>query len=452
MEGRVDPLYHSKYISGFISRLKFEKDRIKSISLYVKSGFAAGKNDQSDISKGIVQIRPTNLDSDGILKFDKNIYVDGILEGDLLEREEILFNNTNSQDLVGKTGYFDRDGDFCCSNHITRIKVNKSKALPKYLKEILSLYQRKQIFYNLCTNWNNQSGVNSAALSELLIPLPPLDVQQQIIDIMDSAYEEKRTKEKQAQELLDNINGYLLDELEISMPAEEENTPENRRFYVNSSEVLGGRLAPNFHRKIFRELLVKLKNINSQTLGKISIFSNETWDQNSYFHDKFPYIEISEIDISNGSINNIHFIDKSEVPSRAKMIVRENDIIISTTRPNRGAISMITKKEHFSIASTGFVVLREISSSNIQREFLFHILRSQACLMQLEMRQSGGNYPAVTLSDVREILIPILPLEKQQEICDHISDIRNKSTEFKCQAIEAVNVAKTQVEKILLGE
>jgi type I restriction enzyme S subunit len=114
-----------------------------------------------------------------------------------------LFNNTNSQELVGKTAILKESKTLFFSNHITRIKVNKEKALPDYLWIILNIYQRKNVFYSICTNWNNQSGIGIELLKSLKIPLPPKEIQQQIVDIYNHAVEEKRAKEQEAKELLE---------------------------------------------------------------------------------------------------------------------------------------------------------------------------------------------------------------------------------------------------------
>ena len=55
-----------------------------------------------------------------------------------------------------------------------------------------------------------------------------------------------------------------------------------------------------------------------------------------------------------------NFIEIAKAPSRAKMIVHNGDIIISTTRPTRGAISLVNTKLPILIASTGFSVIREV--------------------------------------------------------------------------------------------
>lgn len=62
-------------------------------------------------------------------------------------------------------------------------------------------------------------------------------------------------------------------------------------FLVRSSE-LEGRLDPNFYRSY---LIKNFKKALFEKLGNIARFSNEIWDQKSFFEKSFPYIEIGEI-------------------------------------------------------------------------------------------------------------------------------------------------------------
>ena len=149
-----------------------------------------------------------------------------------------------------------------------------------------------------------------------------------------------------------------------------EHTDKNKIFIINRSEI-EGRIDSSFYKQEYKDNVEKIKGINHRRLGELIKFSTETWNQKDFFESSFPYIEISEVDINSGKINNIVQVEKEKAASRAKMIVRENDIIISTTRPSRGAISIISKEQNFSIASTGFSVLREIKSNEIDRNFLF---------------------------------------------------------------------------------
>jgi type I restriction enzyme, S subunit len=191
----------------------------------------------------------------------------------------------------------------------------------------------------------------------------------------------------------------------------------NRVFLLQRSE-LEGRLDPHFYLQGYKDLYNKIKSKNHKRLGDIVKFSNETWNQKDFFDNTFPYIEISEIDTVSGEIQKISIVEKEQAASRAKMIVRENDIIVSTTRPNRGAISLIKKEHDFSIASTGFSVIREITYNELNREFLFTVLKQQFSLKQFEQRSSGGNYPAITQEELSNVIIPIPDVNKQKQVLE----------------------------------
>lgn len=184
---------------------------------------------------------------------------------------------------------------------------------------------------------------------------------------------------------------------------------------IHMSDIIGERMDVQFRMgidKIFHSLMDMPTRI--RPLGEIVGFSRESWDQKSLFDDKFPYIEIGSIDTLTGSIKDVNWVSVKDVPSRAKKIVRKNDILISTTRPNRGAIC-IYKNESISIASSGFSVIREISDE-VLREFLFIVLRLPISLEQMMQRSSGGNYPAIVESELKKLMLPIPPIEKQREI------------------------------------
>ena len=117
-------------------------------------------------------------------------------------------------------------------------------------------------------------------------------------------------------------------------------------------------------------------------------FSRETWNPKQ--SPKFPYIPIGDIDLKTSEVQSISEISLSNVPSRAKMVVRENDIIISKTRPSRGALCLIDKRWDGFIALTGFAVVRPIKAE-INRKYLFHALRFDSTLKQFEQRCPWGN-------------------------------------------------------------
>ncbi|MEY4937671.1 MAG: hypothetical protein RIS64_4030, partial [Bacteroidota bacterium] len=293
-----------------------------------------------------------------------------------------------------------------------------------------------------------QPNINAEEYKSLIIPIPPLDIQQQIVSIFEAAYAEKQQKETQAAQLLASIDGYLLEKLGITLPQAVE---KKKTFVVWSDRVSGGRFDPAFYKPEYIQLLEGIRHTRYEKLSHLVKFSSETWNQKDYFKDDFPYIEISEINLSKGIISNVNQVKILEAPSRAKMIVRKGDIIISTTRPNRGAIAKISENEDFSIASTGFAILRHYDKSKIVPNYLHTILRHRICLTQMEQRSSGGNYPAITQDELGNINIPIPSISVQQEIVLHLEKITKQAQQLETEAKTALAAAKRAVEKQILG-
>jgi Restriction endonuclease S subunits len=225
-----------------------------------------------------------------------------------------------------------------------------------------------------------------------------------------------------------------------------QNIDSNKVFLVNFSE-LEGRLDPLFYTSQFVEITNALKKTTSyKLLGQVVNFSNEFWNQKDYYKESFPYIEIGAINITDGTIREIVYIPVEEAPSRAKVIVRTNDIIISTTRPGRGAIAKITEHENNYIVSTGFSVIRSVDGS-VDRDYLFSILRLDILLKQMIQRSTGGNYPAITQEELSKVVVPI----PSKEIQDRIVSIIQVALSEKQQKEKQAKVLLNSIDDYLLG-
>ncbi len=194
---RLDPIFYFSDLNRFNAGT-YESESLQAVSISFVSGVGAGKQDQSDERQGIIQIRPTNINRDGALKYDKNIYLPEDFKGEKIEVDDVLFNNTNSQVLVGKTTILKEEKELFFSNHITKIKVNKRKIYPDYLEIILNAYQKSKIFYSICTNWNNQSGIGLDVLKSLMIPVPPLEKQTEIANHITQIRNQAKQLQQQA--------------------------------------------------------------------------------------------------------------------------------------------------------------------------------------------------------------------------------------------------------------
>lgn len=201
---RFDPLFHSFKLWHAIEAAPVPHKKLGLCCHYLKSGFAAGGDMQLFDDGGVIQLRPTNIDANREWTFEKNIYLseDTLIDrpDDIVQSGEVLFNNTNSQELVGKTVYMGMaEQPFFCSNHMTRIQAINTGLNPEYLAALLNAYQRLKVFFSLCTNWNNQSGVNVDLLRQLPIPVPPLTRQAAIAEHIGAMRQESKRLRAEAQ-------------------------------------------------------------------------------------------------------------------------------------------------------------------------------------------------------------------------------------------------------------
>lgn len=175
---------------------------VEDICLSIKSGFAAGKQDQGDAlsdEERVPHLRPFSITTDGELSFATKKYVPlaSLTTADFCEKGEVLFNNTNSIDLVGKTTVFDVDCSCAVSNHITRLKL-KDGVDPYYVAAFFNMLLRLDYWKFLCTNFNNQSGINNETLKKVRIILPDIDKQREFAGEVVSHYKKAIQLREQA--------------------------------------------------------------------------------------------------------------------------------------------------------------------------------------------------------------------------------------------------------------
>ncbi len=162
--------------------------KLKEISNDIQQGFASGKRDEN----GIIQLRMNNITTDGkvILNSYLKIPIPENINKYLLKKGDIIFNNTNSVELIGKTGIFNEEIDFCTfSNHLTRIRINNSKANTLWVLYNFLNYWQKNYFQNICVKHVGQAGIRRKYIEDLEIPFPSLPEQQKIAEILSTVDE-----------------------------------------------------------------------------------------------------------------------------------------------------------------------------------------------------------------------------------------------------------------------
>jgi type I restriction enzyme S subunit len=123
-----------------------------------RAGFASSERDPA----GTIQLRMNNVDTRGNFVWDQTLRVpaDSATIGRYeLAPSDVMFNNTNSTELVGKSAMFEGYGEpVVYSNHFTRLRPKRDMLLPSFLVAWLIYQWREGVFGVICDRWIGESG------------------------------------------------------------------------------------------------------------------------------------------------------------------------------------------------------------------------------------------------------------------------------------------------------
>lgn len=103
-----------------------------------------------------------------------------------------------------------------------------------------------------------------------------------------------------------------------------------------------------------------------------------------------------------------------KAPSRARRVVRDGDVIISTVRTYLEAIAAIDNPPENLIVSTGFAVIRP--NPYLHKGYAAYCLRANGFIKEVVARSVGVSYPAINASDLVNIKVPEPTYEEQEKI------------------------------------
>lgn len=157
-----------------------------------------------------------------------------------------------------------------------------------------------------------------------------------------------------------------------------------------------------------------------KTIGDVTL-PIEKVDPKQKPDKEFTYLDIASIDNSVHRITEPKSYYGSDAPSRARQLVRANDVLFSTVRTYLENIAQVPEIHDGQIASTGFSVLR--ANELVLPKYLFYYSLTQNFLEPLNELQRGTSYPAVRDGDVRVQMIPVAPLSEQERIVSRIEEL-----------------------------
>lgn len=160
--------------------------------------------------------------------------------------------------------------------------------------------------------------------------------------------------------------------------------------------------------------------------------NKETLSEKTDNEYEFRYAEIGSVTLEEGVQGYENYKFKN-APSRARRIVKNGDIIVSTVRTYLKAVAVIDDANDV-IVSTGFAVL---SPKKINSNYLGWVIKSDYFTDLVSSRSTGISYPAITSSDLINFKIPVPPIDEQWKISEYISS--------KCENVDNLIRSKEKI-------
>ena len=109
------------------------------------------------------------------------------VEKHLLRTGDILFNRTNSKELVGKTGIWDGRFEAVAASYFIRLRVDETCVCPTYVWAFMNSPATKQRLFEAARGAIGQANINAKELKSLLLPVPPIDLQRWYAELVETA-------------------------------------------------------------------------------------------------------------------------------------------------------------------------------------------------------------------------------------------------------------------------
>ena len=427
IEGRLEPDFYKPSIASLEKKIcSLSTKRLRSFAQSFAGGATPSKRESekyySDSETGVPFLRVQNLQTTGELLLDGCIYINedthnGLLkrsqvsEGDLLVKitgvGRMAIASVAPKDFVGNT-----------NQHMVVIKTG-NPSVSKYIAHYLNLDIIEQIASRHSTG-GTRPALDYPSLKNIPI-IEGLD-----FSIIDNAIKDKKAKETEAQKLLDSIDDYLLKELGITIPSVDDEL-KNRIFLSSFSNIESNRLDPIYS-------LYLGKNASSTEYENTSLRS-------------VAYIvkgnALSSSDVEDGNIPVIAGGQTSPY-SHNQANYEGNVITVSAS----GAYAGYVWYHDYPIYATDCCVVFSKDESRFMTKYLFEVLKLQQ--KGIYRLQTGAAQPHVYAADLQMLNIPVVSIEKQQEIVNYTADIRTRAKALQAEGKAILEEAKRKIEQMII--
>jgi len=370
-----------------------------------------------------------NISDEGYISLDKVKYVEEN-EKETLKEGDILFNNTNSPKLLGKTAYISTNRDWYFSNHMTRIRVDQNAVSPKWIANYLHSLVYRGFYRQHCRNHVNQASINQTFLREnISIPLPPLSEQKRIVAKIEELFSKLESGNKEMETANTKLNQYKRTVLQNSVEGKltktwrmdhEEIEPTDQllqRTEERRKKECGGKYGKLIKPTDIPDGIDLPENWAWASLSQIGEVSrgkstHRPRDDPSLFDGDYPFIQTGEVRAANTILNDYDqtYNEKGLEQSR----LWPEDTLCITIAANIGETAILGIDACFPDSVVGFLTNPEYCNVRYVELYFRTIQRD------LERYAPATAQKNINLGTLSDLPVPLPPIKEQNQIVQQV--------------------------------
>ena len=384
----------------------------------------------------------------GIISLAKNITVANTKGYTKFKEGDLLWAKITPCMQNGKSAIAQNllKGVGCGSTEFFVLRPKSSNVLIKYIHFILRDYRVLKSAQNSFGGSAGQQRVSSSYLKTIRIPLPPIEIQQKLVDIYTAAQNAKLQKDKEAKELLESIDDYLLEALSIN-PSQE--VSSESVFTKRISEMIGNRLDVSFYKDRFEMVSRIYPNKRLSSIVDIDPTIRFTG-----LADDTPisFIPMECIDDTFREVKEQRETTIAQTKGYTKF--EENDLLWAKITPcMQNGKSAIARNltNGVGCGSTEYYVIRP-KTNDLIIDYVYLVLRHHAVLKAAQNSFGGSaGQQRVSSQYVKSIVIPHPPIDVQKSIIATVIQKKERAKQLQSKGSKVLEEAKATIEKMILG-
>jgi len=394
-------------------------DLVDAGKLLVQSGFAQGGFNEEGV--GVPHMRPFNVNESGEVDLTQVKSVEPP-SGDRpcwLQPGDVLFNNTNSEDLVGKTAYWSQVGRYTLSNHMTLIRSLTPDTVDGYwLARLLHYLWQSKVFKGLCRRYVGQASISQDRLRTLELQLPPLPEQHAIARVLRAVQAAREARQR-----------------EVSLERERKAALMAHLF------TCGTRGEPTKQTPIGE----MPESWEARELGDICEVRYGLGQPPELDENGVPMIRATDIKAGRILSGNVLRVKSEAIPRGRNPFLQTGDIIVVRSGAYTGDVAVYDGR--WECALVGYDLVATPRSERVNSIYVASFLLSERGARYFRSQRDRSAQPHLNAMQLRKAVLPVPPTYEQTEIAG-----LSKACDAQITAVERESALLDELFRALLEE